>query len=355
MAQNWLPGRLLLLFLPAAGTTAKSDRMKMTRIFLATCCLFTIQGNAQVVSETVDFDNWVSAADNDFENRFDIGTGLSQLQANGITGGCLQTPSTVNWGNDNAVYCSRFKGAIGDSYLTGICFKYDTLSLNNINFDRAASLWMKPGADPNHYLIASVLDTRRIQVVSYSATGMSVPMQLLHGHWYNLLLIANFTGGPVNDQIDINAQVNDLGLTGTDPPLPTGFTNVVLHDSILIADTAIEASITGSHWGGALYLDNFRFDGLKSFDNCISTRVIDKSIDNEIAFSISNSILTINAGTGLQAREIEIFDLRGQKLMSEVICSGISKYELSFLSDGLYFLSMTNDKRRDTQKFILIR
>ena len=89
---------------------------------------------------------------------------------------------------------------IGETYTLGICFMYDTTQLNNINFDRPVSLWMKPGADFNHYAIASVLDTRRIQIVSYSASGTSPVMALEHGHWYNLLFTADFAGGAVNDR-----------------------------------------------------------------------------------------------------------------------------------------------------------
>src|SRR5437773_5375894 len=106
-------------------------------VSLLTCyCSLAI---AQLVTETVNFDTYVSASDNDFQNRFDNGTGLNQIQINGITGGCLETPQTVNWGNDNAIYCSYFKGVSGVTYITGICFKYDTTQLNNINFDRSVS------------------------------------------------------------------------------------------------------------------------------------------------------------------------------------------------------------------------
>lgn len=249
----------------------KKDILPLIVFLFATTSLLT----AQMVSETVSFNNYISTSDNDFQNRFDNGPGLNQLQTNGITGGCLETPQTENWGNDNAVYCTHFKGQFGVSYITGICFKYDTTQLNSINFDRATSLWMKPYADPNHYVIASVLGTGNIQIVSYSAAASSAVLALQQDHWYNLLLITDFTGGAFNDQININAQVNDLGLSGQDPPFPTGFTNAVLHDSILITDADIEVSVTGTSWGGALYLDNFRSDGMKSYDNCVSMGVND--------------------------------------------------------------------------------
>ncbi|MEO8087836.1 MAG: hypothetical protein ABI763_13515, partial [Bacteroidota bacterium] len=271
-------------------------------------CIFIgcLSAQAQMVNETVNFDNYINASDNDFINRFDNGPGLNQIQNNGITGGCLTTPQTESWGNDNAIYCTHFKGQIGVSYLTGICFKYDTTNLNSINFDRPVTIWMKPYLDPNHYVIASVLGSGNIQIVSYSTAASSPVLQWEQDHWYNLLLTTVFTGGAVNDQININAQVNDLGVTGNDPPIPTGFTNAVLHDSILIADTAIESSVSGTQWGGALYLDNFRFDGLKSYDNCVSTTVHEIKNDDLFEFYITGNKLIITTDKNFSNGEMEI-------------------------------------------------
>jgi hypothetical protein len=327
--------------------------MKKIPAFLLIAFCSAPTAYAQVVSEAVTFDAYVSAADNDFINRFDNGLGLVQLQTNGVTGGCLETPLSISWGNDNAVYCTRFKGVTGVTYITGIFFKYDTLQLDNTNFDRAASLWMKPNADPNHYLVASVLDTRRIQIISYSATNTSAVMNLEHGHWYNLLLIADFTGGPLSDQVDVNAQVNDHGITGNDPPFPTGFTTAVLHDSVLIADTAIEVSITGTRWGGALYLDNFRFDGMKSFDNCLATGFLAEA--NEYLFSVSeeNKTLTLMADARFLNGEAEVFNAAGRKIAGGKITAAETKLDLSAFQSGVYFLSVKKGGEQDTRKFIL--
>lgn len=310
---------------------------------------------AQMVSETVDFDTYISSSDNDFQNRFDNGPGLNQLQVNGITGGCLETPHTENWGNDNAIYCTHFKGQIGVTYITGICFKYDTTQLNSINFDRAATLWMKPYADPNHYVIASLLGTGNIQIVSYSAAASSAMLPLLQDHWYNLLLITDFTGGAFSDQININAQVNDLGLSGQDPPFPTGFTNAVLHDSILIADADIEVSVSGTSWGGALYLDNFRFDGMKSYDNCVSTGVNDINNESLFNFNLNENKLIITQENNFSKTEMEIHNVNGQKLLSSSLIARKTIYDLTSLPSGFYFLSLVNEITRETKKFVLVR
>ena len=317
------------------------------------CCLST--AFAQPVNETVTFDNYVSTTDNDFQNRFDNGPGLNQITSGGITGGCLETPLTENWGNDNAIYCTHFKGQSGETYITGICFKYDTSQLNSINFDRPVTLWLKPSADPNHYAIASLLGSGNIQLVSYSATSSSNVLALQQSHWYVLQLTAAFTGGAFNDQINLGAQVNDLGLTGTDPPIPTGFTNTVLHDSILIADAAIEASVSGTHWGGAQYLDNYSFIGLKSFDNCATTGIQEVAQEVPFSFGIVGNTLTVFPRPGFEGGFLEILNLNGQVAFLGKTTTEIPKYDLSALPNGFYFLSLKNERVREVKKFVLVR
>jgi hypothetical protein len=210
---------------------------------------------------------------------------------------------------------------------------------------------MKPYVDPNHYIIASVLDSRRIQIVSYSATGSSGIMQLLQGHWYNLVLATSFVGGGQGDEIGINAQVNDLGVAGTDPPIPVSFTNATLHDSIMIADTSIEVSITGASWGGAQYLDNFRFDGMKSYDNCIFTAVEENTPDNIQSF-VNGSVLSVRTGN-IQNGTIEIYDVHGKKLAEKKITSGPTTFDINGMPAGIYLLSIRNEKYSVTKKVIL--
>lgn len=322
---------------------------KITLFFFLGFALCQNPSRAQIVNETVNFDNYVSTTDNDFVNRFDIGTGLNQIQTNGITGGCLETPQTISWGNDNAVYCTRFKGVIGETYTTAISFKYDTSQFNNINFDRPVSLTMKPYTDPNHYIIASVLDSRKIQIVSYSAGSSSPTMNLVSGHWYDLVLTADFTGGGTHDEIGMNAQVNDLGVTGNDPPIPVSFTNATLFDTITIADTSIEVSVTGTSWGGAQYLDNFRFEGMKSYDNCISTALAENDFSH-----VQIAVYATTMEVKTDARDdIQIYNLLGEKVAAQTASSGSTLFDIHHLPPGLYFVTISNDKKRVTEKVLL--
>src|SRR5262245_46329532 len=124
--------------------------------------LFSVRG--QVINEIVDFNSYVSPTDNDFVNRFDNGLGLSQITTNGITGGCLVVPAIMNWGNDNAIYCSKYIADSGSYCKTYISFKYDTTVFNSSGFDRAVSIFLRPQTDFNHYIIGSISHSHRIEL-----------------------------------------------------------------------------------------------------------------------------------------------------------------------------------------------
>lgn len=81
--------------------------MKKSIALFVSMLIAIVKVNAQVVDEDVHFDFYQSVTNNDFINHFNGGWGLTQIQTNGITGGCLSTPDSVNWGNDNAIYCSQ--------------------------------------------------------------------------------------------------------------------------------------------------------------------------------------------------------------------------------------------------------
>src|SRR5262245_49774476 len=106
--------------------------MKYNKLFssIAFTLMFVPSAFSQIVTEDILFDNYISATNNDFANHFTGGLGLAQITTSGITGGCLTTPNTISWGNDNAIYCSKYIGALSYYARTSISFKYDSTQIN---------------------------------------------------------------------------------------------------------------------------------------------------------------------------------------------------------------------------------
>ncbi len=94
---------------------------------------------------------------------------------------------------------------------------------------------------------------------------------------------------------------------------------------------------------------------MKSFDNCVSTEVNENGKEKSFSFGVINNTLSILSSPAFDNSEMEILNLNGQKLKIEKINSGISKYDLSSLLNGFYFLSVANENGKETKKFVIVR
>lgn len=328
---------------------------KINFIVVFILCLKMPGAFSQIVTENILFDNYVSAANNDFVNYFTVGTGISQVTTNGITGGCLATPNTVSWGNDNAIYCSKYIASEFDYANTRIAFQYDTTQINSSNFDRAVSIFLRPSADFNHYVIASVNYNKTLQLATYSWANSPPLLSLQHGHWYEFLLTTDFvTASPVY-QINVSAQVNDLGVTGQFPPIPVGNSNGIFYDSLLFGDTAVQVSLTGTLWGGAKYLDSFHFEGIKSADSCTTTPTHVSEAESANALVFPNPFrekLTVRTNYTGQS-EIILYDLFSRKLLHQTFANSTT-VNIEQLSTGIYIYEVKS-KDEITKKGMLVK
>jgi hypothetical protein len=311
----------------------------------------------QLVNEVVDFDNYVSPTNNDFANHFNNGLGLAQITTNGITGGCLTVPATMNWGNDNAIYCSKYVADSASLCKTHISFKYDTTVFNSSGFDRAVSIFLRPSADFNHYIIASVSHSQRIEILTYSWTNSPGPLlNLVHNHWYEFTLRVTFTGGAPGDQVDINSSIDDLGISGQNLPILVNTASGTFNDSILFGDTAVEVSLTATQNGGVKYIDNFQFEGIKSADSCISipTNIPEKSAENFSAFISGNELIIKNEMVS-SGEVAEIFTVSGKKIYSAPLTGQESRVNISDFGPGVYFVRLRTAQASFVRKIAVLR
>ncbi|HMT27874.1 MAG TPA: hypothetical protein PKD91_01210 [Bacteroidia bacterium] len=314
----------------------------MKIIFRTLILLFltTSVAYSQPVTENILFDNFISTTDNDLENYFSGNTLLTQITTNGITGGCLTTPTTESWGNNNAVYCSKYIDSTSYSNSTRISFKYDSTQLNSINYDRAVSIFLRPSADFNHYIIGSITSDKKIQVVSYFAANNPFQVNLLHNHWYEFILNTSYTTPAPVYQVAVDAQLNDLGITGLTPPIPAGNSSLTFTDSLLYVDTAVEVSFSGTLWGGASYIDNFHFEGMKTPNGCIISTGLSTLDSNvpQIYFS-GNSIHIANNDHEM---EYAILAVSGQVILTGKIKDKETVIPINALTNGVYLMRLTD-------------
>lgn len=309
-----------------------------------------LQIAAQQVTETVDFDNYNNISDNDLVNWFSGGNGLTQITTNGIQGGCLQTPDSINWGNDEANYCFKYHNLNSAGTSTRFCFKYDSTLTNLPSYARCASIWIKPSADFNHYVIASVSHQKKIEILSYSWTNNGAPsFSLIHGNWYQLVLFLTYSGSTINTSVDIF----DLGSTGLFAPSLVDHQFGSITDSIFCNDTSVTVGISGSRKGGAQYIDNFKFIGEKSSDSCaysIPNVVNDISVNDNFIFSYNNNQIQLTNNSSPVI--MEIINVEGQIILSRKM-NEIFSFNTAHLPSGIYFLKATNAEGNFLRKFVV--
>lgn len=313
--------------------------------------------DAQIVTEEVDFDYYLDTYNNDFTNHFSGGYGMQQIETGGITGGCLELPDSSSWGNDNAIYCSKYKPVTGDTIFTSICFKYDSALVHPGSFQRALSIFLRPQADFNHYVIASVSGNKKIELLTYSWNNNPYPPLTLHtNHWYRYELMVIFS---TVQQLKVIATVYDLGTTGTSTPIQVNSSSGTFTDEVLAMDTSIQVSITAARYGGATHLDNFHFEGGLGVTDCVN-----------IATGFSNNNLTpgvkIYPNPASEQLIVEhynadpfqdkaiLFDAHGMARQYFKIEKQREVLDIRSLPAGLYFLQVYSRHSSDSFKVMIV-
>jgi hypothetical protein len=311
---------------------------------------------AQVVTEEVNFDYYLNVSDNDFANHFSGGYGMEQIQSDGITGGCLTVPDSISWGNDNAVYCSRYKPLTGDTTVTSLAFKYDSATVHLSSYQRAMSIWMTPYSDFNHYIVATVSPDKKIEILTYGWNNNPYPLLALHSnHWYNYQLTTIFGA---NQQVTVKAVVYDLGTTGFGNPVLVNSSSGSFIDNVLSEDTSIQVSITGASYGGTKYLDNFSFHGPEGVSNCINVATgtsepVDQGTINVFPNPAGKELII--STDQFSGSRMAIVNLQGQKMMEFYMDEPTKILDVENLAPGIYFLQCQQGIFNCVSKVIIAR
>jgi len=328
--------------------------MKNTLLLIISSFFFYNTTVAQVVNEDVNFDFYQSPSNNDFVNYFGNGIGILPSATGGITGGSLIMPDSINWGNDNAIYCTYYKPVASDTMITSICFLYDSAAVHPASFQRPVSIFLHPWADFNHYIIGSVTLNKKIEILSYGWTNTQVNVNLLNNHWYQLVL--SVVGYPATLSVAVKAEVFDLGTTGQSAPVSLNSSAGAFAENILPVDTAIRVSFSGAKIGGALLTDNFHFHGGKGSSTCPSTTGIHDAtaITSVKWYPVPASSMLHVSGMTNETR-LTIFNPEGKIVLDQLLYVSESDLDVSSLAEGLYFVRLISGNSTTTGKITISR
>ena len=316
--------------------------MKYIILIAGISLITSLFANGQVITETVNFNQYQSGTNNDLVNNFSNGNGMIQVTSNGISGGSVIVPDSISWGNDNAVYCSRFHHISGDTLQASICFKFNTFIIQPSSFQRAVSLWMVPYADFNHYIVGTINYNQKMELITYGWSNNGGPVAtLINNHWYRYELKAIVVGG-INNQVNVSSSIFDLGVSGTTAPTLVNTTSGVINDNIIVADTSIQVSMTGTTKGGAVILDDFQFYGRKGVSTCQgSTGIQGPEAEVPVKIWVSQSDAQLNILTVEYVfSSITIYKVTGEAVLRKELEKGNSCININSLDDGFYIISL---------------
>lgn len=323
------------------------------KFFISVFLLIHSQVSSQVLNDIVVFNNFVSVTNNDLVNHFYGAHSLSAIPNNGITGGCLQTADTNDWGNDISTYCSKFAHLHDTTYYISLSFYYDS-SLVLSGMQHPVSIWFRSHNYPSHSISASISNSKKMQIQSDSLFLESSVLPLVSGHW-NEFTVTIFNLNAFPNELNMGLLTQDLGLLGTSPPVYLDLKYFYFIDTVMTLDSTIDISIAGSRNGGASYLDNFIFHGEKSIDSCISTSINSAiHLSDNLKINSQNGILIIE-GDNISGKEWNVFDMRGKTILSSSFNADKNQYDISALTTGMYFLNIYNKTLKKSYRFTVFQ
>ena len=301
--------------------------------------------NAQSITDTVYFNNYASPTNNDLVNHFSNTVWITQDTIHGITGGALNPPNTLSWGNDLIWYCKNYSNVIDSLMTTSVSFKWNSALINITTYDRAAAIFYE-GNVANHNYACYLNRDRTVTLITYGSVYVTSPLTLNNGHWYRFAGGLSSLSTSPGDWLVASCYMADLGTSGTANPTPVMSETLNFEDSDMVNSPEFNVRISGAKWGGGEYLDNFTFHGLPGSSNCVSTGA-KENVFNSQSISIypqpTHDILHVvmNSTKKEQVIFYTVTDIAGREVMKgkQLLNDGFS-LNVGRLTAGIYLLQL---------------
>jgi len=179
----------------------------MKKLYLLFLILLSHICQAQV-TQFINFDNYLSANDNDLVNNFEAGNPFVQQDSNGITGGALVPPAI---GGNYAILKRKYQVQANSSSFSVFFKYYDSLDKLAGSFTIELRLDLKSSATGNalnSYVQAYIY--KNTMEVGNAGSKRSINFTntpLRSGHWYQLVMNLGLADG--QDSLRANTYVYD--------------------------------------------------------------------------------------------------------------------------------------------------
>lgn len=330
-------------------------------------------GLCQSVLETVDFNTYVSATNNDLTNRFLVSQSttnfLTQVTTGGITGGALMPPNFADYNLDYYNYCSTYANPRGGLTETSVCFKYNG-TLVNPNATVVPIKIVFESDAVNHYLICQIRKYANAQAgafeMSYAVANSNgrtaiASNSLVNGRWYKFVVQHRPDGGSFNDQVYGRIELFDIGATGTSTPVSVASLNASFTDASWVASTRHTLDIASSRQGGAELLDNFSFNGPKAGSLCSvvsgtrNHQLSDTNLEMYPNPAKGSVTVRLRPGFAQKVNRVELLDMMGKSVNVAVVTATDNTFALDVaaVAPGSYVVRVNTEEGNFLRKLTL--
>ncbi|MEO6834175.1 MAG: T9SS type A sorting domain-containing protein [Chitinophagaceae bacterium] len=305
----------------------------MKRIYLTSfICLSYILSHAQTINQTIDFNTYVSATNNDLVNNFNGSYTYTQSQTNGITGGAIMTSSssgaTAKYNN-----IVKISSAITSA---SISFKFDKTLYNAGHASGyAASIQFNNPVSAQPLRFSAEGGEISIRTTSSNnSTSFTNGAILPDGHWYQLK--AEVAKSATPGRLNCSVYLYDLGTSGTSAPsLVKSRLNDDMNNDFGTQDN-LSLELDAEQREGTTYLDNFNISAQ-------STGISSEQLSSVLTIPslISNDQLQLSSTISTPV-SYELYSSNGAKLRSGTFI-GKTTLDCSSYPNALYIIKLSSD------------
>jgi hypothetical protein len=303
---------------------------------------------AQQTETLIDFNNYISATNNDLVNKFTQTYKSFEIAENTDTSGYWLTTPLSGYATDPLRTCNKFRLDAGDLLDVSVDFKKVEYPSSFGNNSISIGIYITDDSGET-FLSNSIMYTRDISISGLEKTDdyMQNSFAMLDNNWYRLNFKIN---RGVNNTFTTTAYLYDLGSNGLDNPYLKRKITGTGKNYDFKSKTGYKVHIAGGLWGNVKYIDNLKIVGVNLGNSCSNLSVEEIEIDTKIKVfpTVTSNYIYINHIDN-QSLEIELYDSLGQKIARK---KEDNKINMEGLSVGIYYLTIRVENKIITKKII---
>lgn len=310
----------------------------------------------------VDFNNYVSASNNDLTNKFIGDHGLHQITTGGTTGGSIEIDSDTEFDEVSIANFAIYKDTIsitGKSIKLSIDFRYVPPAIltdkNSVTL-KIQTLDMLDGNMSDFLNLTYIADENELWGRSnahWPTTGL-LP-DISGNRWYRLELnMAKNAMELANDTVIFEGKLYDIGISGTSAPTTLTTLSYVMSSmyDFFNENKKILVGVTANASTGITNLDNFNVSA--TFDNPTSLAEIKKSLKIEMPSYISGCSIPVTNPEALEVMYY-IYDVYGRTIKNGRL-QGNENIDVSNMQTGNFVATFrTKHGQSASKKFVIVR